>query len=404
MVMGRNWLKTLYPASFKGVSFQVERDDEDGGRRVVVHEFPMRDAPFLEDLGEAKREFDVTAYVASDAADSEAAALIAVCAARGPGVLVLPTHGSILVRCLTFKRDREKEKAGKIGLTLKFVREGAAASLISIASLANMVLVRADAVAAAAATFAPAAISALDQPDFVVSAAANAIQDGTAIFEAVRKTENIDPAVSASQRVAIQALYDAAPATVDADAGVNGPAVAGLIAIARNLGNGMAGDVAIPAFEQVIVQASADPRAYYLSTADQRADANMRAVYLLIRLAAATAYAEAIVRADIKDRQTAATLRANAAEYFDGLMFAMSANDPDLYRATADLQGATVDYLSRAILDRAPVVAVGANRKMPSLWWAHRLYSDAKRATELVDRNRVSHPSFMPTDFEALAR
>jgi prophage DNA circulation protein len=402
--LGRDWLKTLFPASFNGVPFQTESDNEEGGRRIVTHEFPLRDDPFNEDLGEAKRDFDVTAYVASDNADSEAAALISVCTLRGVGILVLPTHGPLTVRCLTFRRSREKDRAGKIAFTLKFVREGAASALVSILSLANMIFARADAVAVSALSFAQSAIVALGQPDFVMEAAVNALRDGTAAFEAVRISANIDPTVSGLQRNAIQALFDAAPAAFDSDIGVDGSAVAGLIGIARALGDGMDGNAAIPAFEQVIMSATVSPRDFYLSDFAKTADQNRLAVYLVIQLAAATAYAEGIARANIPDRQTATTLRANAAEYFGGILNAMSANDADLYRATLNLQGAVIDYLSRAIIDRSPVISVGANRKMPSLWWAHRLYQDPTRSGELVGRNRVPHPSFMPTDFEALSR
>ena len=45
---------------------------------------------------------------------------------------------------------------------------------------------------------------------------------------------------------------------------------------------------------------------------------------------------------------------------------------------------------------------VGA--QMPSLYWAYRLYADAERAKEVAARNRVYHPSFMPTTFEALSK
>lgn len=403
MAQGRNWLKTLYPASFKGVPFQTERDEEEGGRRIVTHEFPMRDIPFNEDLGAKKRDFDVTAYVASDNADGEAAALSAVCDQRGAGVLVLPTHGPILVRCLDWKRSREKDRAGKIAIALKFVREGAASALISVASLANMVFVKADAVAAAVAGFAEGAVVSLRQPEFVIEAATGALQDGAAILEAVRKTEPVDPAVSGAQRAVIQALYDTAPGAASTDAGTDGAAFAELVSIARELGDGLTGAQAIAAFEPVMIEAIVSARDYYLSNAAKRADANKLAVYLAIRVAAATAYAEGIARADIKDRQTAITLRANADEYFEGILLSTSAADSDLYRAVADLRGAVADYISRAILDRAPVITVGANRRMPSLWWAHRLYADAKRATELAERNRVPHPSFMPADFEALS-
>lgn len=404
MADGRNWQKTLHPASFKGVPFETERDVEEGGRRIVVHEFPMRDDPFLEDLGEAKRDFDVTAYVASDNADGEAAALSAVCAQRGAGLLILPTQGQIFVKCLSFRRDSEKDRAGKIAFALKFVREGAASSLVTFASLANLVIVRSDTIAAAVAAFAAAEIAAIGQPDFVIEASTDALSDGAAIFETVRKSETVDQDVSAAQRVAIQAFYDAAPAMADADHGADGLAIAVIVSIARALGDGMPPDTAVRAFEQIMEDATISPRDHYLSKAAARADANRVAVYLAIRLAAATAYAEGIARLDIRDRQTAITLRANVAEYFEAILAAMSANDADLYRATVDLQGATIDYLSRVILDRAPVIQVGANRRMPSLWWSFRLYANADRSQEIADRNRVAHPSFCPLGMEVLSR
>jgi len=128
MAVARDWLKTLWNASYKGTPFFVEKDEEDGGRRIVVHQFPMRDDPFLEDLGEDKRGFEVTAYVASDSADTDAGSLVATCATRGAGVLVLPTHGPITVRCLNFARERSKDKHGYIAFSLKFIREGAASA------------------------------------------------------------------------------------------------------------------------------------------------------------------------------------------------------------------------------------------------------------------------------------
>lgn len=404
MTVGRNWLKTLFPASFKGVPFQTERDDEEGGRRIVSHEFPMRDDPFNEDLGEAKREFEVNAYLASDTVDSEAAALKAVCVQRGAGILVLPLEGPITVRLLNFKRSREKDRAGKVVFTLKFVREGAATSLASISSLANLIFARADGLSASIASFAEASIVALGQPDFVVSAATDAIQDGAAALETVRTSEAVDTIVSATQRNAIQSIFSAAAAAVSTSTGVDGAAVASLVEVARGLGDGMTGETAISAFAPLADQVVLAANSSYLTPSAQQSDENKLAVYLALKLAALTAYAEGIARATIVDRQTAIQLRADAAELFEDALDAMSADDADLYRATVDLRNSVVEYLSRAILDRAPIIDVGANRRMPSLWWAHRLYQDPTRSTELVERNRVPHPSFMPTDFEALAR
>ena len=43
VTIARDWLTTLWAASFKGVPLKVERDAEAAGRRIRIHEFPMRD-------------------------------------------------------------------------------------------------------------------------------------------------------------------------------------------------------------------------------------------------------------------------------------------------------------------------------------------------------------------------
>lgn len=53
----------LQPASFRGVRFGIRDVDTTIGRRNVLHEYPMRDAPYSEDLGKKAREFNVNAFV-----------------------------------------------------------------------------------------------------------------------------------------------------------------------------------------------------------------------------------------------------------------------------------------------------------------------------------------------------
>ena len=48
--MAKTW-ENLRPASFRGVAFEVGSHSESGGRRVELHEYPLRDAPYAEDLG-----------------------------------------------------------------------------------------------------------------------------------------------------------------------------------------------------------------------------------------------------------------------------------------------------------------------------------------------------------------
>jgi prophage DNA circulation protein len=418
--IARDWLKTLWPASYKGVPFFVEKDYEDGSRRIVEHEFPMRDDPFLEDLGEGVRHYEVDAYVASDAADADAASVIAICATRGPGALVLPAHGPVIVRCLTFQRNRSKDKHGFLALQLKFTREGVAGALVSVASLANLVFVTAESTALQAALSFAAATLTAGQPNYVIDAAVNGIQNNAATLEAVRTSTRVDAETSAAQRVEIAAIFDAAGSVTETPAigaGVyatqagtdtNSPAVdlaARIVASARDLSEAMPASEAIATFEEVFTTAQvviAPP--LYVTPGTLQEVANADAANQAIRLAALIGYSEAIARVALTDRPSAISLRANVAEHFEAELLVVNARDLDLAHAIMSLRDKVIDYLSRAVLDLAPVVTVESNLTMPSLFFAWRLYQDPNRSTEIVARNRVIHPSFMPQSFEALAR
>lgn len=421
MTISRNWLQTLWAASYKGVPFFVEKDNESGSRRIVEHEFPMRDFPYLEDLGEGVRHFQVTAYVASDSADGQASAVMQICATRGPGMLVLPTHGPILVRCLEFERDRTKDKHGYIAHSLKFSREGASGALASVAMLANLVFAGADQMAIAVALSFKDTAAFLSQPSYVRDAAVNGVENNVSALEAVRTVASIDPVVSAAQRVEIQSIFDASNDIVAPEPAVgsgeyltdiglinNSPAVdlaSRAFASTRALGDGMNAAQAISTFEELFQSAQiVVPAPIYATPGTLAAVETEEAANRALRLAALTVYCEAIARAALADRPTALTLRANVAEYFEQELQGLSAADNDLAHAITAMRDVTIDYLSRAILDLAPIITVDANLVMPSLFWSWRLYSDPGRAMEIAERNHLSHPSFVPQQFEAKAR
>lgn len=401
MAIARDWLRTLWPASFKGVPFKVERDMEGAGRRVIIHEFPMRDIPYLEDLGEARRFFDVLAYVASDRADAEAAALIQACAARGAGVLVLPSHGPITVRCLSANRRRDKDRHGYIAVSMNMVREGASGALGSVAMLANLAFAAADNLSAALAASFAASVRTNRQPGFVVDQTTDAVQDSYAALEGIRTSGPVAAAESAVIRNQIQAAFDAAPVDITDD---QGAIAANVVAFARAIGDAMPPDVAVHTFDALSQSAPVDVDTSTTTASGQALAANLIASYRNLRVAALAAYSEAIVRAKLPDRPSALTVRGNVAEYFEAEMDRIPAAEADLYNALAGLRNATVDFLSREVLNLAPVVTVSSNLTMPSLFWAWRMYGDPTRSSELVARNRVVHPSFMPMEFDALAR
>jgi prophage DNA circulation protein len=90
-----DWRARLRDASFRGVTFSVEDDEGSFGRRVQVHEYPNRDKPFTEDLGRATRRLSINAYLIGDDYADQRDRLIVAIETAGPGTLVHPQYGEM---------------------------------------------------------------------------------------------------------------------------------------------------------------------------------------------------------------------------------------------------------------------------------------------------------------------
>ncbi|WP_316234964.1 MULTISPECIES: DNA circularization N-terminal domain-containing protein [unclassified Bradyrhizobium] len=418
---GRDWLTTLWPASFKGVPFYFEQDKEAGGRGLVVHEFPNRDDPFVEDLGEAPRLYSGAAYVHGDAADALAAALKTALATRGAGILVVPYFGPVMVHCQTFERVTERDRMGYVAFDLKFVRKGAGSALVSIPLLSSIAFQAADNLAAAIAQALPAMVSTFGRPASAVSAVTDTLAQGAAALDVIRQTYPVDPAVSADVRDAVAPLiasFDAAIANTAPPAAPAAAAAAVLVALVRQTMDAMPAAAAVRASLELAASFAAPVEApsvvgqvvplagpRYLAPSQALAADNAAAAARVVRLAALTAYAEAVLRSTFATRPEGVTARGELAERFENEFYQTDgAENAALFLAIEQLRDAVIAWLTQAIANLAPVIAIETNRQMPSLVLAWTLYADPMRADELAARNAVRDPMFMPRELTALSR
>lgn len=117
----------LRPASYRGATFKVQAADDGRGRATVIHEFPLRDQVYVEDLGLAQRTIEVTAFVIGPGYEAEREALIKALEQKGPGTLIHPWLGSYLVSLAEPARiSHSADQAGLVMFQLKFVEDGVA--------------------------------------------------------------------------------------------------------------------------------------------------------------------------------------------------------------------------------------------------------------------------------------
>lgn len=85
----------LLQASFRDVAFHVTSTELTAGRRTVLHEYPQRDKPYVEDIGRASRKLTFTAFIVGDDYIKQAQTLLAAIEEPGPGKLVHPHFGEM---------------------------------------------------------------------------------------------------------------------------------------------------------------------------------------------------------------------------------------------------------------------------------------------------------------------
>lgn len=89
--------KTLRQCSYKGVPFQAAAVTKTIQRRQVLHEYPQRDIPYLEDLGKGATLYKVTAFLVGDNCVAQAKRLEKALLSVGAGTFVHPWDGALTV-------------------------------------------------------------------------------------------------------------------------------------------------------------------------------------------------------------------------------------------------------------------------------------------------------------------
>lgn len=119
-----NLAAKLRPASFRGVAFHIDVGDIEAGRRVQVHEYPQRDKPYTEDLGRSARDLTVDGFVVGENYVDQVNALLTALEKPGPGTLVHPWLGSMTVSLNGKARVSFDSGLGQARVSMPFVESG----------------------------------------------------------------------------------------------------------------------------------------------------------------------------------------------------------------------------------------------------------------------------------------
>ena len=375
--------------SFRGVPFLFTDGDGDLGRRNVIHEYPGRDLPYVEELGRKTRTWNLEILVAGPGYMTARNALIAALEEPGSGELVHPTLGTLTVAVTDARGPRESTRdGGTARFWVTFVESGEDRYPSYEASPAVKTVQLADAVDILMAEQLEKRLNP-DGPGFI---AQDAIHRVVTFADTLRRTIQRIPDLAASTDV-MRGLLDLSTGSstlIYAPADLYGAVSTVMADIRTAVENPLDAWSALRDFAGYAGGGDTIPET--TASRIQQAE-NCAQLDLAFALAAATAGAKAASSADYDSQWAASAVLAEILDWLDDL--AMHA-DPALYEALMDLRaGIFGDLGNRPGLPK--ILTLTLPEETPALVLAHRLYGDAGRDGDITTRNRIPHPGFVPS-------
>jgi prophage DNA circulation protein len=118
------WRQRWQQASFRGATFKVEADGRASGRRVALHEYPKRNAPYAEDMGRRAVRHTVEGYQIGPDYLGPRDQLIRALEEDGPGMLVHPLLPRMMVMVDHYAVNESRERGGYCSFTMTFTEAG----------------------------------------------------------------------------------------------------------------------------------------------------------------------------------------------------------------------------------------------------------------------------------------
>lgn len=369
------WRDRLQPASFRGVAFEYLADDVSGiGRRNQLHEYPKRDQGYVEDMGRGTESIDIEARLVGADYLAQLDELLKALRAEGPGELVHPFYGRLQVIANPACRVRHSmEDGGLCLISLSFTEAGE-----------NQYP------------------SAQEVPSLRVLSLADRLQQvSTARFTDVFQVNGLPEWVSTEAITDIgrivssaQTIYRRVATAQWGDLlGSAGGLASALIGLFQG-GTGLSGLQASRLY-------STTPRPVTPSAAAgvgrQQSVANSQALLDLVTSASIAQAAQQIVAVESPVFDDLEAWRGQLTAVID-----REVERPELpqasFEALADLRSGLSRYVLAESATASRLRIYTPRATLPAAVLAYDLYGDASRSDELVARNGLRHPSFVPPD------
>jgi len=406
------WRDELQPGSFRGVPFLIDGSSAEFGRRVALHEYPLRNTPYGEDLGRRARQFSIECLVLGPDYMAARDRLIAALEAPGAGTLVHPYYGTRRVVVPQPASVNESTREGGLArFRIPFVEAGEKLEPEATTDTAAKVQDQASATGTVLANSFASKWSVEGTPQWVSDAGTSDLTGLTDQLQALRDSIPGLPDSVTAFNAQLQAFSNGLSSLIRTPFNLG----AGVIDLVLGLGTIARQPLEALGLYRNLLDFGADQPAVTGSTpARQQQAANRSALQGLVRGAAiaqaagaaSKVPAQTLPATDVQlasDPSTPATTGYGTADdaiaVRDALTDAIDDQaltaDDDLYPQLLDLRAAVVRDINARVAGLPDLITFTPGTTLPALVVAYRLYADAGREQEIVDRNDLRYPGFV---------
>ena len=409
--MEQTWRDQMLPASFRGIDFLIPQASVPVGMKVQLHEFPQRDEPFAEQLGKQAQVHRLVCWIIGDDCFERRDKFMEAVQTPGAGELVHPWLGRMQV------------KAGEAELTHDFKQGGMAAFAVTFypdiplkfpaakVNTQQQVVKASDSLLGSALARYKSAMAKVDQARLGLARLRNSL---SGVYTVIQQQFSSIVGVFTNLTGFVQSLMNSPDSlsslfssyfsefSVDDYLGDDsGSSYRNSVAIATQQTE------AVASIDTVNQAGGVDAAAASQATANLVQDALLVQVALIISempvasqpVSTVTVSSveqqavQPIVRQEVPVADDVIELRDNLNE---AIFQASLKADPEHYMVLNTLRQTIVKHLTAVAESGVRLVEITPPETLSALVLAYRRFGDATRESEVVQRNRLRHPGFVP--------
>lgn len=409
--MDQTWRDQMLPASFRGISFLIPQASVPVGMKVQLHEFPQRDEPYAEQMGKQAQVHRLVCWIIGDDCFERRDKFMEAVQTPGAGELVHPWLGRMQV------------KAGEAELTHDFKQGGMAAFAVTFypdiplkfptakVNTQQQVVKASDSLLDSALVRYKSAMAKVDQARLGLARLRNSLsgvytviqqQFSTIIGAFTNLTGFVQSLMNAPDSLSsLFSSYFSEFSVDDYLSDDSGSSYRNSVATATQQTE------AVASINTVSDSGGVDAATASQATANLVQDALLVQVALIISempvasqpVSTATVASveqqavQPIVRPEVPVADDVIELRDNLNE---AIFQASLKADPEHYMVLNTLRQTIVKHLTAVAESGVRLVEITPPETLSALVLAYRRFGDATRESEVVQRNRLRHPGFVP--------